>query len=67
MQVQHNISCIALFSSYIYKYIMGKRDSDVCLYVGHVCGKLGMHNWLICVSLFSQFTCWLWVSGQLSF
>ena len=23
---------------------------DVCLYVGHVCGKLGLHNWSICVS-----------------
>ena len=28
----------------------------MCLYVGHVCGKLGLHNWSICVSLFSRFT-----------
>ena len=25
-------------------------QDDVCLYVGHVCGKLGLHNWSICVS-----------------
>ena len=43
----------------------------MCLYVGHVCGILGLHNWSICVSLFSQFMklffVWLWVSGRLSF
>ena len=27
----------------------------MCLYVGHVGGKLGLHNWSICVSLFSHF------------
>ena len=27
----------------------------MCIYVGHVCGKLGMQNWSISVSLFSRF------------
>ena len=32
-----------------------REEFDVCIYVGHVCGKLVLQNWSISVRLFSRF------------